>query len=138
MKARINLTKFPQGRPGYYAMMENEAQYNHVRDGVAEYERSKRVTHYLVPASVFERLLALDRSREKMCGRWEDLGIYENNGLLYRYRCSCCNTTRPSMYNFCPECGADLREVEEFHEEDPNKPEEDRKNDNGTDESSSS
>ena len=137
MKARINLTKFPQGRPGYYAMMENEAQYNHVRDGVAEYERSKRVTHYLVPASVFERLLALDRSSDKMCGQW----IIKNDGE--HYSCSCCGVStvyrngEAILSNFCPECGADLREVEEFHEEDPNKPEE-QKNDSIADESSGS
>ena len=118
MKARINLTKFPQGRPGYYAMMENEAQYNHVRDGVAEYEKSKRVTHYLVPASVFERLLALDRTSDKRCGRWE---LVQPDGHVFR--CSCCNRIDPIVTNFCPDCGADLREVEEYDPEDPNRPE---------------
>ena len=124
MKARIKLDQFPEKSKGqcYYGLIKNEAEYDRVKNADLDYEKSKRVTHYLVPANVFERLLALDRSSEKMCGRWEDLG-YENGSLLYRYRCSCCNTTRPSTYNFCPDCGADLREVEEYDSEDPNKPE---------------
>lgn len=128
MKARINLSKFPQGRPGYYAMMENEAQYEHVRDGVAAYEKSKRVTHYLVPASVFERLLNLDRASEKMCGHWEEEYDSADDEYPTAIRCSCCKEYQMGggIYrpNFCPECGADMRKVEEYDPEDPNKPEE--------------
>ena len=128
MKARINLTKFPEGRPGYYAMMEDEAQYERVKNYDLLYERTKRVTHYLVPASVFERLLNLDRASEKMCGKWEE---EYDDGADSEYpsaiRCSCCKEYQlGGSYkpNFCPECGADMREVEEYDAEDPNKPEE--------------
>ena len=120
MKARINLEKFPEGRPGYYALMEDEAQYERVKNFTFEYEKSKRVTHYLVPASVFERLLNLDRASEKMCGRW--IFVDDGNGGKVAH-CECCGVAQARDSNFCPDCGADLREVEEYAEDDPNKPE---------------
>ena len=128
MKARIKLEKFPEGRPGFYALMEDEAQYERVKNFTFEYEKSKRVTHYLVPASVFERLLALDRASEKMCGHWE---TRYHDGYVTSAKCSCCGASAlldgvedVVLSKFCPECGADLREPEEYDPEDPNKPEE--------------
>lgn len=137
MKARIKLEKFPEGTPGYYAMMKNEAEYERVKNYTFEYERSKRVTHYLVPASVFERLLNLDRASEKMCGHWEEIKI-PNKMYGFLYKCSCCGELRGGTTNFCPDCGADLREVEEYDKEDPNRPKEEQNNDNSPDESSGS
>lgn len=136
MKARIRLDQFPESTKGkrYYGLMEDEVQYERVKNADLDYEKSKRVTHYLVPASVFDRLLNLDRASEKMCGHWvidRDMG---------RALCSCCNVEAynyPVLTNFCPECGADLREPEEYDKEDPNKPEE-QENDSSTDESSGS
>ena len=120
MKARINLAKFPEGRPGYYAMIENEAQYERVLNADLSYEKSKRVTHYLVPASVFERLLALDKCREKLVGDWEIVKDEDGNTKV---RCSCCKAEAHKINNayiydpFCPHCGGDLRadrfEIEE-------------------------
>lgn len=137
MKARIKLDQFPEKSKGqcYYGLINNEAEYERVKNADLDYEKSKRVTHYLVPASVFERLLALDRSSEKMCGKWEEVLVADvPHGL---YRCSCCKTEWGLATNFCPDCGADLREPEEYDAEDPNKPEE-QKNDSSTDESSGS
>lgn len=123
MKARIKLEEFPESTKGhrYYGLMENEAQYERVKNFTFDYEKSKRVTHYLVPASVFERLLNLDRASEKMCGHWESVDVADVPYGLYR--CSCCGTEWGLATNFCPDCGADLREVEEYDPEDPNKPE---------------
>lgn len=126
MKARIKLDQFPESTKGqrYYGLINNEAEYERVKNSDLDYERSKRVTHYLVPASVFERLLALDRSSEKMCGKW----IVEEDAE--HYSCSCCCVSavykngEAILSNFCPECGADLREPEEYDAEDPNRPEE--------------
>ena len=123
MKARINLAKFPEGRPGYYAMIENEAQYERVLNADLSYEKSKRVTHYLVPASVFERLLALDRGREKLVGTWD---IAEDDDGDTFVRCSCCKhephkkTVIQNDYfydAFCPHCGADMRSDIDIEEE---------------------
>lgn len=113
MKARINLAKFPEGRPGYYAMIENEAQYERVLNADLSYEKSKRVTHYLVPASVFERLLALDRCREKLTGGW--ILVEDDDGKV-KPHCSSCGAEAHKdeaeyIYSpFCHKCGADLRE----------------------------
>ena len=119
MKARINLAKFPEGRPGYYAMIENEAQYERVLNADLGYEKSKRVTHYLVPASVFERLLALDKCSEKLVGSWMIVDDGEGEG---RPHCSSCGAKAHKkivlggdkneyIYSpFCHQCGADLRE----------------------------
>ena len=123
MKARIKLDQFPESSKGqrYYGLIEDTAQYERVKNYTFEYEKSKRVTHYLVPASVFERLLNLDRTSEKRCGRWEEVPV---EGVPYGlYRCSCCGTEWGIATNFCPDCGADLREPEEYDKDDPNKPE---------------
>lgn len=115
MKARINLAKFPEGRPGYYAMIENEAQYERVLNADLSYEKSKRVTHYLVPASVFERLLALDRCSEKLVGQWGVASCVEPE-IENTVVCTCCHAEAYKnngeyIYSpFCPNCGADLRE----------------------------
>lgn len=137
MKARIKLDQFPESAKGhrYYGLMEDEAQYERVKKHDILYERSKRVTHYLVPASVFDRLLKLDRASEKMCGHWELITDEKGRsgkdlGYPDTYRCSCCDSLdADGLYiayshrsNFCPECGADLREVEEYAEDDPNRP----------------
>lgn len=127
MKARIKLDQFPESSKGqrYYGLIQNEVEYERVKNADLDYEKSKRVTHYLVPASVFDRLLALDRSSEKMCGHW----IIEDGKRPY---CSCCGVEvreeqlHPFNYlysKFCPDCGADLREPEEYDAEDPNRPE---------------
>lgn len=129
MKARIKLDQFPEKSKGqcYYGLINNEAEYERVKNYTFEYERSKRVTHYLVPASVFERLLNLDRSSEKMCGHWERITDGDFPNVIC---CSCCGEHAPTNEygetvcpNFCPECGADLREPEEYDKEDPNRPE---------------
>lgn len=130
MKARINLAKFPEGRPGYYAMMEDEVQYERVLNSELGYEKSKRVTHYLVPASVFERLLALDRCREKLVGTWE---VVKDEDGTTEVRCSCCKgeahvksfVNNEYFYDpFCPRCGADMRSDSDIETEgvnnDPN------------------
>lgn len=129
MKARIKLDQFPEKNKGqcYYGLINNEAEYERVKNYDLLYERTKRVTHYLVPASVFDRLLKLDRASEKMCGYWEEEYDSKDDEYPSAIRCSCCKEYQlGGSYkpNFCPECGADMREVEEYDAEDPNKPEE--------------
>lgn len=111
MKAKINLKPNSNGRPGYYGFIEDEATYEGVKEGRLSWEKTKRVTHYLLPQNVFVRLLELDKASEKMCGHW----VYEpdDNGVV-KPRCSCCKVEAKNelnLTNFCPECGADLREV---------------------------
>ena len=131
MKARIKLDQFPEKNKGqcYYGLINNEAEYERVKNYDLLYERTKRVTHYLVPASVFDRLLKLDRASEKMCGYWKQVEDSDFDNLFMC--CSCCGEEAPRdgkddyiLCNFCPECGADMREPEVFDAEDPNKPEE--------------
>ena len=106
MKARINLKENHRGQ-GYYGVMDTEEQYEAVKEGRLKWEESKRVTHYLVPASVFPRLLKLDRVAMKLVGTWEEINVADiPNGV---YRCSCCGSEWGTASNFCPECGADLR-----------------------------
>jgi hypothetical protein len=125
MKARINLAKFPEGRPGYYAMIENEAQYERVLNAELSYEKSKRVTHYRVPASVLERLLALDKCSEKLCGQWGIAATLEP-GEETTVVCTCCHTEAHKVNDeyiyspFCPHCGADLREDFDIEKENTN------------------
>lgn len=127
MKARIKLDQFPESTKGqrYYGLINNEAEYERVKNSDLDYEKSKRVTHYLVPASVFERLLDLDRTSEKRCGHWEEEYDHADDEYPSSICCSCCKVYQPGgsyKPRFCPECGADLGEVEEYAEDDPNKP----------------
>ena len=112
MKARINLKENHRGH-GYYGVMDTEEQYEAVKEGRLKWEESKRVTHYLVPASVFPRLLKLDRVAMKLVGTWE---TYTDDLDISKVRCSCCQTDAEKntagyyiLSKFCPECGADLR-----------------------------
>lgn len=115
MKARINLAPNNNGRPGYYGIISDAEGYEGVKEGRLGWEETKRVTHILVPRDIFKRLVALDRSTEtKLCGRWEPFELDQGLGA----RCSCCqveakvdNEDNYILSNFCPECGADLREV---------------------------
>ena len=115
MKAKIKLAPNNEGRPGYYGLINDEETYKGVKEGRLAWEETKRVTHILVPRDVFARLVALDRNIEdKPCGRWEPFDTGDGLGA----RCSCCqteakvsNTDNYILSNFCPECGADLREV---------------------------
>ena len=47
--------------------------------------------------------------RENIDGEW----IEKDTPDAYRWKCSCCGLTRHCKENFCPNCGADMREVEE-------------------------
>jgi hypothetical protein len=114
MKARIKLAP-NVGRPGYYGLIPDEEEYEGVKEGRLAWEETKRVTHILVPRDIFARLVALDRSIEdKPCGRWEPF----KNDQVVGARCSHCKAEakvdkedKYILSSFCPECGADLREV---------------------------
>ena len=47
--------------------MEDEEMYNKVRDGELDWKPHVKaeITHYRVPAAVFERLLELDRKQQE-------------------------------------------------------------------------
>ena len=123
MKARQSIKlKHNSDRPGLHGLIEDEATYEGVKEGRLNWEKTKRITHYVIPQSVFMRLLELDKASEKMCGHWEEFKI-RNEMYGCMYKCSCCGEMRTSKTNFCPDCGADLREPEEYDPEDPNKPE---------------
>lgn len=46
-------------------------------------------------------------------GRWIPLGNYDDWGNESSYKCSECGEIDTYTDNFCPNCGADMREVEE-------------------------
>lgn len=120
MKARQSIKlKHNSDRPGLHGLIEDEATYEGVKEGRLNWEKTKRITHYVIPQSVFIRLLELDKASEKMCGHWEPVDIEPE-----LYRCPCCSELKSFQFNFCPDCGVDLREVQEYDPEDPNKPEE--------------
>lgn len=62
MKARLIQRKDST----FHAYIDNEDTYEGVKSGRltwAEHKKSK-ITHYLIPASVFERLLELDKKND--------------------------------------------------------------------------
>lgn len=51
--------------------------------------------------------------RQEKSGVWHDkkMTIKKAHGLAYgRWSCSACKTKQPHKSNFCPNCGADMRE----------------------------
>ena len=52
---------------GFTGHIEDEDTYNKVKDGELTWKPhiKKQITHYRIPAAVFERLMQLDREREE-------------------------------------------------------------------------
>ena len=57
-------------------------------------------------AKVADALEALDRGLRK--GHW-----IHRNAFIFPYKCSECNYISEKLDNFCPNCSADMREVED-------------------------
>ena len=59
MKARLIQRK----DRSFHAYIDNEATYEGVKSGKLKWDEhhKSKITHYLIPASVFERLLELDK-----------------------------------------------------------------------------
>lgn len=65
---------------------------------------------------VYTLLKAIKKGTPLPHGKWLDkkMTIKGSHGLAYgRYGCSVCKKKQPSKTNFCPNCGADMRESEE-------------------------
>lgn len=45
-------------------------------------------------------------------GKWRPYGDYDDTDFVYVYTCSICGETGIPAFNFCPNCGADMREEE--------------------------
>lgn len=75
MKARLIHRK----DRGFYAEMTDEEMYNGVKSGKLHWDETQksRITHYLVPASVFERLIELDKKNDAAVKEETDV---PNNG----------------------------------------------------------
>lgn len=57
-----------------------------------------------VPLEYIKQMPTIDP--EVRHGRWID-----NESRCYPYKCASCNTSADWHYKFCPNCGADMREV---------------------------
>lgn len=49
---------------GFQGYMEDEVTYEKVKYGASYFNHKEQITHYVIPASVFERLIDLDRRLE--------------------------------------------------------------------------
>lgn len=67
-------------------------------------ERLKRIPTYAIWAMAVIEDLSSVQSRK---GKW----ILDNpHSEIYRYTCSECHAHHRARYDFCPSCGADMRE----------------------------
>ena len=59
--------------------------------------------------SGLEKLPSAQPERKK--GKWNHVNNYENEAPIFqKFRlCSCCSFLTIDEYNFCPNCGADMR-----------------------------
>lgn len=77
------------------------------RDEAMEYaDRAENIEIYKMAIKALEQ--------QPKTGRWLDkkTTIKGGHGLAYgRYGCSVCKKKQPSKTDFCPNCGADMREV---------------------------
>lgn len=64
MKAKARLIQKNDGT--FRAYIENEEVYNGIKSGRLSFEdhHKRKISHYLIPASVFDRLLALDKHHD--------------------------------------------------------------------------
>ena len=64
MKARLIQRK----DRGFHAYIDTEDVYEGVKSGKLSWDEhnKSKITHYVVPASVFERLMALDKEKDSI------------------------------------------------------------------------
>lgn len=85
----------------------DEDRYKSICDGV---EAGIRVN---MPSLYAHKIIANGTPLPK--GHWIDTGDYYTGayGTINYVKCSCCGEDSLEEGNYCPNCGADMREVEE-------------------------
>lgn len=59
---------------GFRALIEDKATYEGVKNGTLTWKHQEKITHFIVPADVFARLVAIDRELDKAKKANEDEG----------------------------------------------------------------
>ena len=53
------------------------------------------------------------KMQEPKTGRWIDIQYFKNDDTYYRPKCPFCSIEPKEYSNYCPNCGADMRESED-------------------------
>ena len=67
---------------------------------------------YAVPTGYIVRMPSVRPKRKK--GKWKLLSIMHSTPPTYVYRCSECGMETFGTHDFCPNCGAEMREPEDI------------------------
>lgn len=54
-----------------------------------------------------------EEGKGKPTGRWIDIQYFKNDDTYYRPKCPFCGIEPKEYSNYCPNCGADMRESED-------------------------
>ena len=80
-------------------------------DGFAQAQKGKMMSDLISRQAAIDAFLTELTKRERKKGKWlKAYGDHEAFGVrpFYRY-CSACNESTVFPYNYCPNCGADMR-----------------------------
>lgn len=96
--------------------MTDKEAINKLKDILEEVTENDDSVCYVTVDDVDTLKMAIKALKQQpKTGRWLDkkTTIKDGHGLAYgRYGCSVCKKKQPSKSDFCPNCGADMRESE--------------------------
>lgn len=81
---------------------------NAYKEKLCNQQRWKEADEY---QRIIDRFMTFASAQpERKTGKWT---IYDRHTMPYQYICSECGAYHRAMYDFCPSCGADMREKHE-------------------------
>jgi len=89
---------------------------NYMRSQIKQMEKHPRSYEFNLP--YYRKTVELLEKAERPHGEWKPHDQYGLTKVWYeRYKCSNCNEYGWIYWNFCPNCGADMRKEGETREE---------------------
>ena len=70
----------------------------------SEVPEGHRIVELNVPVDIVREII--DAQPERKTGKWS---VYDRHTIPYQFICSECGAYHRAMYDFCPNCGADMR-----------------------------
>lgn len=94
------------------AALEKRANAQPCDDAISRYDALNAVTMAVTRREAIENIELIPNTYQRKTGRWIDIQYFKKDDTYYRPKCPFCSIEPKEYSNYCPNCGADMRESE--------------------------